>query len=173
MGREVKRVPLDFDWPLDELWDGFLLPKRLHERSCEACEHGYSPEAKALQNRWYGYVPFDPSETGSEPFTVEAPEVRAFAERNVSNSPEFYGRGEGAVLREARRLLGLWNGQWSHHLAQEDVDALVEAGRLMDFTYRWDPETKAKFVHFGRGHVIVEAAPLIPDREQRCLVPLR
>ncbi|MBV9688383.1 MAG: hypothetical protein JO202_01610 [Ktedonobacteraceae bacterium] len=24
MGREVKRVPLDFDWPLDTIWSGYL-----------------------------------------------------------------------------------------------------------------------------------------------------
>lgn len=24
MGREVRRVPLDFDWPLNEVWDGFV-----------------------------------------------------------------------------------------------------------------------------------------------------
>ena len=24
MGREVKRVPLDFDWPLEEVWEGYL-----------------------------------------------------------------------------------------------------------------------------------------------------
>jgi hypothetical protein len=23
MGREIKRVPLDFDWPLDKVWHGF------------------------------------------------------------------------------------------------------------------------------------------------------
>ena len=140
MGREVRRVPLTFDWPIGELWDGFLMPMRLREKECDACEGGYSAEAEAMRDRWYGYEPFDPAETGSAPFTVETPEVRALAERHVSNSPDFYGTGEEAILREARRLLGLWNGMWSHHLAQEDVDALVEAGRLMDFTHTWSKE---------------------------------
>jgi len=26
MGREIKRVPLDFDWPLDQRWKGFIPP---------------------------------------------------------------------------------------------------------------------------------------------------
>lgn len=142
MGREVRRVPLDFDWAIDEVWDGYLMPKRLLEKDCDACQNGYSPEADALHDKWYGYVPFDPSETGSTPFTVETPEVRAFAERNVGNSPDFYGTGEEAILREARRLLGLWNNMWSHHLTQEDVDALIAAGRLMDFTHTWDSERR-------------------------------
>lgn len=148
MGREVRRVPLDFDWPIDELWDGFLMPKRLHEKTCDDCENGYSTEAHALHEKWYGYAPFDPAETGSTPFTVETPEVRAFAERNVTNSPDYYyGTGEAAIIREARRLLGMWNAQWSHHLAQEDVDALVEAGRLMDFTHTWSKEHRWQPIH--------------------------
>lgn len=27
MGRELRRVPLDFDWPLNEVWQGYLSPK--------------------------------------------------------------------------------------------------------------------------------------------------
>jgi hypothetical protein len=34
MGREVKRVALDFDWPMDKVWDGFLNP---HYSECKAC----------------------------------------------------------------------------------------------------------------------------------------
>lgn len=34
MGREIRRVPLDFDWPLNERWKGFVNP---HYIECEAC----------------------------------------------------------------------------------------------------------------------------------------
>lgn len=27
MGRELKRVPLDFDWPLNERWKGYVSPE--------------------------------------------------------------------------------------------------------------------------------------------------
>ncbi len=37
MGREVKRVALDFDWPLKETWEGFLNP---HYKKCPECENG-------------------------------------------------------------------------------------------------------------------------------------
>lgn len=43
MGREVKRVPVDFDWPLNKVWQGNLMPDRLDELPCpagDACEHG-------------------------------------------------------------------------------------------------------------------------------------
>lgn len=138
MSREVRRVPLDFDWPLKEIWPGYLQPDDLDGEKCATCDgSGYSEYARMQQARWYGNLPFDPAETGSPRLTPTTPAVRAFAERNVQHSPDFYGRGELAVLREGARLANLWNGMWSHHLAQVDVDALVEAHRLMDFTHTW------------------------------------
>ncbi len=26
MGREIRRVPIDFDWPLEKVWPGFVNP---------------------------------------------------------------------------------------------------------------------------------------------------
>lgn len=37
MGREVKRVALDFDWPVNEVWEGYLMPDRLAAPDCQAC----------------------------------------------------------------------------------------------------------------------------------------
>lgn len=52
MGREIKRVPLDFDHPLDVTWPGFVNP--YPSRECSECEgSGYSPEAQKLQDEWY------------------------------------------------------------------------------------------------------------------------
>lgn len=137
MGREIKRVPLDFNHPLNQVWPGYLMPDTLDENKCPDCQNGYSPQAQHLHDLWYGHLPFDPASTGSAPLTPASPPVRAFAERNIANAPDFYGRGEHAIVREATRLANLWNGQWCHHLAQQDVDALVEAGRLRDFTHTW------------------------------------
>lgn len=142
--RELRRVPVEFDWPLNKVWTA---PENLHEKDCEVCAgSGYSAHARHLRDRWYGYVPFDPSETGSVPLTAETPEVRAFAERNVEHGPEFYGRGEGAIVREAQRLADLWNASWSHHLDQADVDVLVAEGRLHDLT-RQSPDVTAEQVN--------------------------
>jgi hypothetical protein len=135
--REARRVPLNFNWPMGEIWEGYLMPERLHENKCPDCEHGYSPHAEHLQALWYGYVPFNPESTGSAWLTPSTPAVREFAERNVTRNPEFYGTSEAAVVAEAVRLATLWNGQWCHHLSQEDVDALAGRGRLMDFTHTW------------------------------------
>lgn len=35
MGRELRRVPLDFSWPLDKVWEGYLNP---HYVECAACD---------------------------------------------------------------------------------------------------------------------------------------
>ena len=37
MSREVKRVPLDFDWPLHKIWSGYLIPKAIVPPACAAC----------------------------------------------------------------------------------------------------------------------------------------
>lgn len=37
MSREVRRVPVDFDWPLDKVWTGYQMPDRLHETPCRDC----------------------------------------------------------------------------------------------------------------------------------------
>lgn len=151
MGHKIRRVPLDFDHPLRTTWPGYLMPDRLTEDNpCPDCELGFSAHAWTLRQRWYGNAPFDPASTGSTPLTVDTPAVRAFAERNVSRAPEFYGHGEAAIVREAQRLIDMWNGQWCHHLAQDDVDALVAAGRLMDFTHTFE---------VGKGWQKIEPAP--------------
>jgi len=136
MGRELKRVALDFDWPWQgrgKVWKGYINP--FPASKCLSCDgSGYSPKAKRFQDEWYGSVHFDPIEYGSEPLSFESPNLRAFAKRNVDQNPAFYGTGPEAIYKEQIRLFTMWRAQWSHQLTQEDVDALVEAGRLVDFT---------------------------------------
>ena len=151
MSREVKRVPLDFDWPLYERWHGYLMPEQLRETRCAACDgSGWSPFAKMMQDVWYGYLPFRPEMTGSTPLTSHSPAVRVRAERNVAAAPDFYGTGVWAVEREARRLAAFFNSAWSHHLDAGDVEALLEHDRLWDFTRHWSRERRWQRVLGGR-----------------------
>lgn len=188
MGREVRRVPLDFNHPLDEVWPGFLMPESLHENKCPDCENGYSEHAQNLHNLWYGYLPFDPASTGSRPLTASSPAVRAFAERNIAGAPECYGTGETAIVREATRLADRWNGQWCHHLAQQDVDALAAHGRLHDFTHTWvkgagwqpkDPPVTPSAAQVndwslrGHGHDSINAMIAVEARCEREGMPVR
>lgn len=58
MGREIRRVPLDFDWPLEKVWDGFVNP---HYRNCQACDGHGETRARVQLRRlasllaWAGY----------------------------------------------------------------------------------------------------------------------
>lgn len=129
MGREIKRVPLDFDWTLNKVWQGFLCPFR--STDCSACRgSGSSPEARRLKDRWYGNAPFRPEDRGSKPFTPEHPHIAALAKRNYPTGPLW------RVESEALRLCDHFNGSWSHHLNAADVAALLEKDRLSDFTRR-------------------------------------
>lgn len=124
-------------WNLDDLNEcaSFYFEIERDSEKCVSCDgSGYSPQAKIYSDQWYGYKPFSPSEYGATPLTLDHPELQAFARRNVERSPAYYGQGEWAVTLETRRLYEMWRQQWCHHLIQADVDALVAAGRLWDFT---------------------------------------
>lgn len=132
MGRELKRVPLDFNCAIGSTWPGYVNPHYTATK-CQSCDGtGYSPRAKYLQDLWYGYVPFDPI----RPFGSDHPIILARARRNIGWDPD----NEALVVEEAKRLCSLFNGSWQHHLSQDDVDALVAAGRLMDFTHTFRRE---------------------------------
>jgi hypothetical protein len=45
MGRKMMRVPLDFAWPLNKTWEGYLNP---HYRKCPDCENGSTADAEWL-----------------------------------------------------------------------------------------------------------------------------
>lgn len=59
MSREVRRVPLDFSWPLNEVWGGYVMPEELSLPPCPDCRFGedrstgYSPEAYAVSSSFY------------------------------------------------------------------------------------------------------------------------
>jgi hypothetical protein len=45
MGREIKRVAMDFSWPPGKTWEGYLNP---HHRKCPDCDHGQTPAGEML-----------------------------------------------------------------------------------------------------------------------------
>lgn len=133
MGREVKRVPLDFDWPIGKIWDGFLMPKHLIPKQCDDCDQtGYNPETKDIRDDYY----------------------------------DFAGTGR----------------RWVNDITQDEVDALVDAGRLCDFTHKWekgvgwqkDPEKPHptadavnEWSRNGIGHDSINACILVKRRATR------
>ena len=132
MGRELKRVALDFQWPLHKVWEGFKNPFYAAVECRECGGTGLSPYAKGLHDQWYGNAPFDPASTGSKPFTHAHPVILDRARRN------YPGGSPDMIVMEAYRLATqCFDNHWMHHLAQEDVDALVKAGRLHEFSHVW------------------------------------
>jgi len=55
MGREVRRVALDFDWPLRTAWKGFVNPWKSCTR-CETCDGtGLNPASARISRAWYDF----------------------------------------------------------------------------------------------------------------------
>jgi hypothetical protein len=120
---------------MNKVWEGYLNPYSIPK--CPHCDLGYSPEAKRFNDEWYGYVHVE----YENPYTAEHPIILRRAERNILRSPKFYNldmldelERDVLITSEAVRLANHFNS-WMHHLSQEDVDALVAANRLMDFTH--------------------------------------
>lgn len=148
MGRQVRRVAAYFDWPLDVPYEGFLRPDAIQPVTCPECQgDAMSPEGREMHQRWWGYIPFYPEQTGSTPFTAEDPEILEYARAKIMDSRAFYddylgSRGDETARREAARLCRLWNGMWQHHLSQEDVDALLSSGEAEGLTHRFCYDTR-------------------------------
>lgn len=170
MGRTLKRVPLDFDWPVNKTWIGYLNP---HEGpdDCAHCDgSGLTAKAKHISDQWYGKSAFFPLEYGATPLTVDHPSIVSFARRQIESNPGFYGSDERAVLRRCRELFDLFKGQWCHHLIQADVDALVAKGRLRDLAAPTADEVNAWSVG-GFGHDAINAGVCLEARCAREGIP--
>lgn len=136
MGRQVRRVPLDFDWPLNKVWKGYIQVVDGRSECSECGGDGYSADARKFSHEWYGSiyedVSFDPLSTGSIPFSTSHPAIIGRAEHNLGRNAD----NDLLLALECTRLAGHFNSSWSHHLSQEDVRALVDADRLWEFTRR-------------------------------------
>lgn len=54
MSRTLKRVPMDFDWTLNQVWKGYINPIML--LTCEKCKGtGGSPQVQYLYDKWYSF----------------------------------------------------------------------------------------------------------------------
>src|SRR3990172_2402065 len=147
MGREIRRVPMDFDWPLNKVWQGFINPHWKKHCDCLACDRGgYSPDAKFLHEMWYSTQ-------------AEQIDFGAWRSYNILAVPDAarlrsMGWNETVIgnIERARRLGLRYLCHWSDKLVEEDIIALVEDGRLLEF--------KSTFVT-GKGWVKKDP-PVVP-----------
>ncbi len=138
MGRELKRVPLDFNPPLNKTYDPNPNPYYKYNKDCSHCRgKGVSPHAVHLENLWYGKTLFIPEERGSKKHSKNMPAIIFRAQKNIDFSPEFYGTSEDAVTLEAERLAELYNQSLSYHLTKEDIAILLRDGHLKELTHDW------------------------------------
>lgn len=149
MGRKLRRVPLDFDWPLNKVWAGFCNP--FHKPTeCEACDQtGYNPETKKIADEWYDsdgcgiYSPLDDSilsEAVNDPKKMENIEsaILFWVKSHGVRWAYLYGiNPEGQLSdRHPWKIVGDCRS-WCHSITQDEVQALVAAERLYDFTHTW------------------------------------
>jgi hypothetical protein len=111
MGREIKRVPLSFKHPLNEVWTGYINPHRNYSRKCHDCgESGLNPASRELWEAWY-----DSGGHGN----------RWWYEYSNGQACKIIEAYPGACKR------------WSDKLTQDEVDALVKEGRFSGRTHNW------------------------------------
>lgn len=116
MGRELKRVPLDFDWPMGRVWYGYLNP-HAGPKTCSVCGgSGWNEATREVYRSYYDHENF-----------------------GVTHGYHYYiGRDGKPAKHPPWKTWG--ELPWSHNITQDEVQALVDAGRLMDFTHTWSQE---------------------------------
>lgn len=143
MSRELKRVAVEFDWPLKKVWSGYVNPYIGRMWDCDACGGtGLIYIARVWSDMFLGVRSpnaFRPEKMGSKPFVSTDPFIVKIIRRKVEANPDslmasYYTFDiETAIRHEAIRMCQIWNNSWGHHLDQDDVQALFEGGRLTDF----------------------------------------
>jgi hypothetical protein len=134
MGREVHRVPLDFNWPMHKKWEGYVNPYYDKMMPCAACGGtGYNKVGKFLSDSWYRHM-------AQEMFG-------AFFGDNILSAwsrPQLERAGWSSSVCDniemAQRFEFTTLTHWSDKLVQEEIDTLVEEGRLHDLTSTWSAE---------------------------------
>jgi len=66
-------VPLDFDWPLKKVWDGFITPGSLDGTKCPDCDGGQTHAGWWLQRFCQRITMLDGEPGGARPFVIDRP----------------------------------------------------------------------------------------------------
>jgi hypothetical protein len=143
----IKKTWKDFDIKLDDLNEvvHFYFGINRANKKCETCGGcGYHPDAQWVEKSWYRHC---------SPFTFPTQQERLISQgmHESFGSPlpvELHGRGAfpseetlGKYKPEFRAFCEAMrdgDGFWSDKLVQEEVEALVKDGRLMDWTHHFE-----------------------------------
>lgn len=131
MSRTLKRVPLEFSWPLREVWEGYLNPFVQHSKPCQACAgSGMTAEAKFLDDSWYPHK-------AREMFGILYGHntLSAWSRERLKSAGHPEKIADHVEL--ARRFGFATLTHWEDKLDEGDVRALFEAERINSFTHTW------------------------------------
>jgi len=115
--RTLKRVPLDFNYPRGKVWKGYINPHR-GPRKCKVCDgSGYNPETHQIAEDFYDH---DGLFSGRWRY-------------------QYYVNPQGEPTDHPPWMIIGDCHAWHDKITQDEVMALANNGRLMDFTHTWTP----------------------------------
>lgn len=110
--RTIKRVPLGFDWPIGEVWKGYLNPRKPPPQ-CTKCDgSGLNPATREIERTFYDLDGFG--------------ERWMYVPTGVTDSR---GRPQRVIVGECHR--------WCDQITVDEVVALVQERRLVEWTHTW------------------------------------
>jgi hypothetical protein len=114
MGRKLYRVPLDFNWPRDKVWEGYLNPNWDQSTKCTACGgSALNPASRLISETFYAHDPHV---------------IKAILDKDIEPAPENFG-----LISAMRAKPQDWL-PWHDKITQDEVEELVKHHRLHDWT---------------------------------------
>lgn len=94
--RTLKRVTLDFAWPIDKVWKGYINPHQGPVECCLCCGTGYNQATKEIADAFYNFD--DPSKSWHDKITQD--EVQAlFVAGRITDFTHTWKDGQGWIRR--------------------------------------------------------------------------
>lgn len=160
MGRELKRVPLDFNHPMDVIWPGYLMDDDLRPAECPHCKGtGSSPDGQRLNNEWYGWNTnaidpgilailggksthpgevgtFDPVAYGSKLYTRDTPGLRDMIFQKIKHSfrCSVWEQQREGFITEGREYAEKLVDQFATTISERDI--IAELDRMIEIWNR-------------------------------------
>lgn len=152
MGREIKRVPINFNWPLNKVWEGFINP---HYVKCPDCIAGYSPEYDIV----HGYISKLLWDTGATSNPVVATITTFLAGRAPRDG--IFGHDSIDSYSAAKKLGELANLPKNWYVCKTCKGAAVHASAKKAYN-SWTPKHPPKGPGWQVWETVSEGSPVSP-----------
>lgn len=129
MGRKLYRVPLDFNWPLDKVWEGYLNPFYDQSHKCDDCGGtGQNPGTRLIEELFYAH------DQNTLRHIIRGMPIRTLKPAPKPDSLATVEPDLGGLVRAIMADPHAWF-RWCDKITQEEVEELVKHNRLMDWTH--------------------------------------